>query len=194
MRTTAAVLVLALLAIVGAGCVGGPETSPAADSTPTADDPTPSADDQTAVDTPVADPTPSADEPTAVDTEVAGVECRNDLRVNFWGRDDPDQWDRDLVRVGYPVPSNSSFHVVAYVDGTPEGVISETGSQEGVVVMNDGARIELDREFSGEHTVRVAIHRDDGDGMFDRDVDPPCLNDGERIQTGPERIDFSRFG
>lgn len=170
MRTTAAVLALALLAVVGAGCVGGPETSPA------------------------ADPTSSTDEPTAVATEVAGVECRDDLWVSFWGRDDPEQWDNDLVRVGYPVPPNSSFHVVAYVDGTPEGVVSETGSEEGVVVVTDGAKIDLDREFSGEHTVRVAIHRDDGDGTFDRDADPPCLEDGERIQAGPERIDFSRFG
>lgn len=61
-------------------------------------------------------------------------------------------------------------------------------------VTADGARAPLDPSLSGEHTVRVFLHRDvDGNGEFDPAVDRPCYDDSGPTGTGPRTIEFSDF-
>lgn len=148
-----------------------------------------------------ADPaTPDGKTPSATATGVAetlnlsslGTAC-DELYVDFWGLNEEQFWQPDVVRVNYDVPPNTSFLLATYVDGAVRGVSYETNEyDDGVNV--DGAELELDTPLSGEHVVQVVIYHDeDGDGQLDRDVDPPCLNDGVVVKTRPARVDFSRF-
>lgn len=118
------------------------------------------------------------------------VECDGPPGVAFWKFEDAGTWDPDEIRIGYATAEETDLLFVAYVDGVPLGVnaVSARGPTHA-----DGAPIELDRSLSGEHEVRVVVHRDrDGDGQFDPMVDPPCLDgDGDLVQTGPATVDFS---
>lgn len=96
--------------------------------------------------------------------------------------------------MSYYAPPNTSFFLVAYVDGTVRGARYETVVQDGGIVV-DGAKLGLDALLSGEHVVQVVVYRDaDGNGRLDRAVDRPCLVDGAVVTTRPERVNFSRFG
>ena len=177
-----ALLVVSVVLVVTAGCVStnSPVTSPTAPST--TEPPT------TTTESPDRTPVPS------LNLTSSGVPCGDDLSVGFWGLTHPaGAWDQNLVRVGYYVPPNTSFLVITYIDGSPEGVEYERDTN-GLGSHVDGTYLYLDRNFSGNHTVEVVLYHDgNANGQFEQDVDAPCLNDGEPVTTGPERVNFSRF-
>lgn len=177
-----ALLVVSVVVVLTAGCIStnSPVTSPAAP--PTTELPT------TTTESPDRTPVPS------LNLTSPGVPCGDDLWVGFWGLTQPSgAWDQNLVRVGYDVPPNTSFLVVTYIDGSPEGVKYENNT-DGGGVHTDGARLHLNTNYSGEHTVEVVLYQDgNSNGRFEQDVDSPCLNDGEPVTTGPEQVNFSRF-
>lgn len=176
-----ALLVVSIVVVVTAGCVStnNPVTSPTAP--PTTEPPT------TTTESPDRTPVPS------LNLTSRGVPCGDDLWVGFWGLTHPaGAWDQNRVRVGYDLPPNTSFLVVAYIDGSPEGVTYDSTGSLGAHV--DGARVHLNTNYSGEHTVEVVLYHDENsNGRFEQGVDSPCLNDGEPVTTGPEQVNFSRF-
>lgn len=176
-----ALLLVSVVLIVTAGCVStdSPVTSP---TPPTTEPPT------TTTESPDRTPVPP------LNLTSNGVPCEDDLWVGFWGQSHPPgAWDQNLVRVGYYVPPNTSFLAVAYIDGSPEGVEYENNT-DGDGVHADGARIHLNANYSGEHTVEVVLYHDENsNGQFEQGVDSVCLNDGEPVTTGPEQVNFSRF-
>lgn len=165
-------LQLALVVLVlSAGCVADtPETSPT---------------------TGPASPTGTPDPATA--TLSPGVACDSDLWVEFWGLSDDSLWRSDAVRVGYYLPPNTSVLFVTYVDGDIAGTTYEhNGYDDGFNA--DGARLDLEQTYDGEHRVQVVAYEDTNDSeAFERGVDQPCRADGELVQAGPTVVDFSRF-
>lgn len=116
--------------------------------------------------------------------------------VAFYGLSDPAQrtWAPDRVSIGYTVPPGASVLFVASVDGTVRGSthVSTEGYEHGITADGDG--VPLDRALNGTHEIRVTAYRDvDGDGAFDAGTDEPCRDEGERVRTDRQRIDFSQF-
>lgn len=128
------------------------------------------------------------------------IDC-GDLWVSFYavGGDVQDRiWDPDVIRIGYTLPTDASVFFVAYENGTHENGtvlgVEHDWNDGDYPIAADGASVELGRPLSGEHTVSVVAHADaDGDGEFDRQVDPACLNDGELVRAGPSTFDFDEF-
>jgi hypothetical protein len=134
--------------------------------------------------------TPTA--PTATVDTGAGVDCGR-ASVFFWGPGDADSealdaWAPDLLRLHYTLP-NGSFHLVAYENGAVVGT-DHVDYPDGAVA--DGAPLPLDRPRRGNHTIRVVVHRGDGDATFERGEDPPCASDG-RLVDAVDTFDFDRF-
>lgn len=182
--------ILLILLAVTAGC-----TMPSASTATTTETPTIAPTDSSAA-TPVSPTATETPVPTAtLDLASSATTCRDDLWVGFWGLQpvEEDLWAPDVIRVGYSVPSNTSFLVVAYVDGTARGSIYENNTEStGVEV--DGAEIELNESFTGEHAVRAVIYQDEnGNGVFEADIDRPCQNDRGVVETEPETVNFSAY-
>lgn len=136
-------------------------------------------------------PTPSEGTPPASPT-ASGDACPSG--VAFWGLASAGEygWERDVVRVGYEAPGNASILLVAFVDGTRLG---ETHVWARVRVAADGDPVELGRELSGTHVVRVVAYADANDnGAFDPGIDRQCrTEDGRVVGTEERAIDFDRF-
>lgn len=67
-----------------------------------------------------------------------------------------------------------------------------TGRRE--VLHGDGLEVELDTALSGVHTIRVVAHADvNGNEKFEPETDLPCRCDGEVVQAGMERVNFSEL-
>lgn len=179
--------ILAVLMIAAAGCVG---SVPVADDTrvPTTSPPT--------TPPPTTGPTTTSPGTTQPSFLAPAVECSGDEWVAFWGLGENSRqrfWEPDVARVGYTVPGDQTVFFVAYVDGEVAGVEDVYYEGNGSVTA-DGARVRLDEPLSGVHTIRVVAHQDsDGDGEFDAGTDRPCKNDGEVVQTGVERLNFSEL-
>lgn len=80
-----------------------------------------------------------------------------------------------------------------FVDGTPAGAAYANSTRLGGVSV-DGARVELDSAYSGDHVVSVVAYDDaNGNARFDPGTDPPCLDEGAVVRSDPTRLNFSRF-
>lgn len=122
------------------------------------------------------------------------VNCSGAVTVSLWGLNDRRFWQPDEIRYAAYLPANSSYLFVAYVDGTPHGVVSESNRATDDGVNTDGAVLELDRAFAGTHTVSVVVHRDgDSDGSFDPTVDPVCRNDDGLVRSTTYEVNFSGY-
>lgn len=127
--------------------------------------------------------------PATQDFRSSGVPCSDELEIGFWGLNEEQFWDQDVVRVTYTIPSNLDVLLVTYVDGTVSGVDSPNSGDHA-----DGASLELNSTYSGKHIVRVIVFEDNNENrILDANTDSPCLNDGDVVQAGPKEIDFSRF-
>ncbi|WP_436910775.1 hypothetical protein [Halosimplex marinum] len=96
--------------------------------------------------------------------------------------------------MSFTIPSNGSLFLVTYVDGD----VASTHSRADIgrnIVTADGYPIDLQRSYSGTRVVQTVVYSDrDGNGEFDRDADAPCVVDGEVVQAGPERLNFTAYG
>ena len=188
-RARRVLLVGCLVLLVGtAGCLsgiqrpGGPAASP---SSPTSTQ----ADGSAETATP-----PRFREATTTPEPLDGrANCSADLWISSWGLNEPRLWNAQEVRFSTHVPANASYHFVAYVDGTVGGVRHESTTRGGGFTL-DGGSVEIAEDLSGEHTVRIVVHRDaDGSGTFDPETDPPCYNDRGLVQTEYLVVDFDRY-
>lgn len=181
-------IVLVLL-LVSAGCIGN-GNPPASSSVTTTTHNTPDTHSDTVTTT---KHTPSSEPVTPANLTSSGIACDDDLWVGFWELNNEDVWDPDVVRVGYYTPPNSSFLLVAYVDGNVAGV-NQIENQYDSGEHVDGDKIMLDSPLSGKHWVQVVAFSDENtNGQFDKGVDKACLVDGELVQTDSNLIDFSRL-
>ncbi|MFB6112929.1 MAG: hypothetical protein ABEJ58_02350 [Halodesulfurarchaeum sp.] len=116
--------------------------------------------------------------------------------VSFFGEPGEFRWDRNHVAIGYTLSPNASVFFVAIENDSIVGVSSHhstLGADHPVTA--DGDRIELERNLSGVHTIRVVAVRDSNrNGRFDPATDQPCREDGEVIQAGPRALNFSLVG
>lgn len=102
-------------------------------------------------------------------------------------------WTQRSVRVSYTLPANTSVFLLAYVDGEPAGVSFDADYGTGRYHV-DGFGFDLERAFTGSHLVQVVVYTDENEnGQFDSGVDSPCLVDGEVLQAGPTRLNYTRY-
>ncbi|SFL01549.1 hypothetical protein SAMN04487950_1956 [Halogranum rubrum] len=181
-------IVLVLL-FISTGCLGN-GNPPATPSLTTTSHETPDADSDAATTT---EHTSSSGPVTPANLASSGAVCDDDLWVGLWELNNEDVWDADVVRVGYYTPPNSSFLLVAYVDGDAAGVTQiQNRYVSGEHV--DGDKITLDSPLSGKHWVQVVAFSDENtNGRFDQGVDTPCLVDGELVGTDVYLVDFSKL-
>ncbi len=144
---------------------------------------------QSPTDEPVDDTQTPTDEPLQ-----SGENCVNG--VSFYGLNGPGNslWAPDTVVIGYTAPANASLLFVVFEDGNAIGTTHVTTTNLDHAVVADGDGIPLDRPASGSHTIRVGAYADtNGNGEFDAGTDRPCRTDGEPVEAGPRRINFSAF-
>lgn len=131
---------------------------------------------------------------TPVPLQAAGTPCDEDLWIDFWRpQNDKGGWTQSNVRVSYTLPANASIFLVAYVDGRVAGVSFDADYGTGGYHV-DGYGFDLDRTLDGHHLVQVVVYTDENENrQFDRDVDSPCLVDGDVAQAGPSRLNYSQY-
>lgn len=184
---------LVVCCILTSGCIAsGPSGAGVSPTAMTSLSETPTA-TQSATPTPTVEPTPRSDPTPVADLASAGTEC-NEVSVSFWGLNEESFWTQDTVRAGYYLPANTSILLVTFVDGTVQGVSFQNNpSDDGI--NSDGAKLDLETSLSETHVIRTVVYQDtNGDRQFEKGVDMPCHDDGEVVQAGPARVNFSRFG
>ena len=123
----------------------------------------------------------------------AKVSCDRDLQLELWRTYDTDLWTRGSIHVFYYAPSNSSIFLVTYIDGEVAGSVYQSNTDNNGIYY-DGLQLELDTTFSDEHTVQIAVHRDEnGNEQFESDIDRACVNNSSIVQAGPETLNFSQY-
>lgn len=130
---------------------------------------------------------------TPVPFQSGGTECNSDIWIDFWGPNDTRPWTQSSIHISYTKPANTSFLLVAYIDGqvAAESYEQDPGEHD---IHFDGARISLQREYTGRHAVQVVVYHDENQNSeFDRGTDTPCLVDGDIAQAGPTWVNFSQF-
>ena len=176
---------LVVLVVAVAGCVGGPPATTDATATPSPP--------KTGLPTTGPTTTPPTTQPSYLSP---AVDCPGVEWVSFYAFSEHsrrDFWEPDTARIGYTIAGGTTVFFVAYVDGEVAGV-EKTQFESGGSVTSDGSKVVLDEPLSGVHSIRIVAHADvDGDGEFDAETDRPCRNDGDVVQTGVERLDFTEL-
>lgn len=114
--------------------------------------------------------------------------------VSFYGLDRPGEtaWAPDRIAIGYTVQENSSVFFVVFEEGTVIGTTHVTTTDLDYGVTADGDGIPLDEPLTGSHMIRVGAYTDtNGNGNFDLGTDTPCRTDGDVVEAGSRRINFS---
>jgi hypothetical protein len=177
MQRLSVLLVAALLVL--AGCAAG--SAPGGPADDTTDDPTTE---------PTTDPSDTTD-------GFETTNCTAIEGVSFYGLSGSAAdhiWSPSSAVVGYSLDPDASVFLVAYVDGEVAGVEHETNAGTDYPVAVDGQPIAFDESLTGEHSVRVVVHKDvNGNGEFDAGTDHACTYDGTLVATDERAIDYDRF-
>lgn len=136
--------------------------------------------------------TPTAAQTPTASPTVSQTGCPSG--VSFYGLGSPGEtaWEPDRIAIGYTVPANASVFFVAFEEGTVIGTthVTTTDREHGVTADGDG--IPLENALTGSHMIRVGAYRDsNANGQFDFGTDSPCRSDGNVVEAGPRRINFS---
>lgn len=103
------------------------------------------------------------------------------------------KWSRETIAVGGSLPPNSTYYVVAIVDGEVAGSTELRNSYNDSLNF-DGEMIPLEQRLNGEHKVRAVIFEDtNSDGKIVINQDAACKTEDKLIQSGYYMINFSAF-
>lgn len=170
------------LVLLLAGCVSGTGGDQSQSPTPS---PTEELSPQT---THEPSPTPS--------TTPGSLSAACPNSVAFYGLDSPGEtaWAPDRIAIGYTVPANASVFFVAFEEGTVVGTTHVTTVNFDHGLTADGDGIPLEKRFTGSKMIHVGAYADtNANGKFDFGNDMPCKSDGQPVEAGPRRINFSSF-
>lgn len=132
-------------------------------------------------------PSPTPDSSPSSSISESG--CAEFVTLGGWGESIRDS---DEVTITYEVTANASVFFVVFENDTVLGIEHVETRSGGSGIHADGHDVSLDRKLEGNHTLQVVAYSDtNANGQFDPEVDQPCRNDGEVVQSEVRTLNFS---